>query len=359
MSAYSAEPNCEKDKAAPVLENKKIESFIEVSNKLPIQKFLSMKRDFESGTRPSLDLLKSNQDKMFKPIWKGVCVNAEDEVRNTEIRAKHFVDKYSGKTYDSAGVFPAYNENESEKEYFNRYRINTVPASLHAPTSVEKSVVIHSTGQQDIADMFNGKIHRFSSEIREVKNEKNQSVLLAKMNKEYKAVSDEETAKIAQEENAVAYCRFELQFLERITKQENTKGCFESYEKTRDRYAKGKKWSRIATAALVPYNFVVAGVALVANNVKKDNYASELSLMMQLFDEINNPQKETPVFNMLHEKIKEQNASYSKQKLMKLLKTANDSFYFCEPNIEEGWTFTLNDVASAVLDGSLTEDTFI
>lgn len=358
--AQETNKDCIDKNANPTLAPKAIKMVQTIQEKILFSDYEKIKYKFSEGKMPDMDDFKPPYQGTFKPVWLGQCYSERGDKEETQI----FAYRTKNKDQQYISIRPINDKGLTNKnfEYFLK---SSALSDSHEPLKTSSALVIHHAG---VPEIFSGKSMTNISSLRKLQVG-DRNIIIAELKVPFKNKSLE--SKTEQDRliesmpnrDAFAYCEFTKQYTNKVTKQKNTEGCGNYYQSLHQRFSKAKSVKSVLAVAMAPYNFIIAGAMLADSTSKKNRDAVlEYQTMAQLLAEVkakNNAQA-TPALDQLYSYIISQKPTWGdKEKLQNLLSTANDSFYFCPPNIEQDYSFDMSDVAQSIISNELSDSTFI
>lgn len=345
---------------APSETDKTCRDLKSVQKHLVRSEFERIQELFAQGKPATFSDFKHSFPQFAKTTWAGTCYSTSGESRGAEIIASHKT--YKEKEYPRLALRPEWVEEDSVT-LFDKFNKTSFPAYSNEPLTSEEGLLSYAFG---IPAIFSGDQDLMVSSYRRVETSDGGVKIIAQMKEiargDYPERTSERTKPIvehAKTAKAAAFCEFTRQYALKVTRQEKTEGCDRYYRETKKRFEKKDTTRAVIGAVMLPFNFI-GTAAMVADKAFEKNPEQDLNTMIALLDEIKNPEKPSPTVERLHAAILKQNPKWGDKKaLVDLLKTANDSFFFCSPHLPEGHTFNVDEIAIWIGSGTLKDQTFV
>lgn len=314
---------------------------------------------FQGGVAAKSALFVHGVRQRWKATWVGNCYSKSGEARSAEIMSYAYDHPKTGEMVNRLGLIPALNDSEDSDEALNQYRQN---AYTQQPIESESAFLLYGSGH---AQLFSRKEDQFVSAVR-TGVEQGKQKLFVEVKAPYSLEASDDAAVMHKRiletyaaQPTYAYCEFDQQYSTKVTRKENTKGCLDHYVNLSARYNRFGIARAVVGVALIPYSFAVAGASL-AFQASEKSPEKEIEVMTTLLKEIRAKDEPTPLLDQLYSHVIAQKPAWgTRERMVKILNIANDSFFFCEPNIPDDLHYNLNYVANMLLSGELSEDKFV
>lgn len=163
----------------------------------------------------------------------------------------------------------------------------------------------------------------------------------------------------------LSYCIFNRFYLDRIPMERDTVGCFDQISNNIERMKSSLVLRRVLGSTVMILNPIIGGAELVRSLVQDSTPVEQAQQTLELLQEVTSYNiHEGPIFNKILDQVNTarrgmQLKEYTADELLKLLRLANESYYFCSPNLPHNIIPSIAQIAASLISEVLSSNTFV